>query len=113
MFNKVVELNLEYGYPSVENALLKMKNFLATAKRQGSKAVIIIHGYGSTGVGGAIKPAVVRCLGESNMCGIVKAFVSGENWINKKREFLSLCKDLQNFERKISGNNGVTVVVLK
>ena len=44
MSNKVVELNIEYGHPTVENALNYMKNSLVTYKRQGIKAVIIIHG---------------------------------------------------------------------
>ncbi len=35
-----------------------LKDFLATSKRKGTKAVIVIHGYGSTGVGGSIKMAV-------------------------------------------------------
>lgn len=113
MSNKVVELNIEYGHPTVENAINYLVNSLVTYKRQGIKAVIIIHGYGSSGVGGAIKPAVARCLGESNMCGIVRNFVSGESWFYRKKEILSICKDLANYERKISGNDGVTVVILK
>jgi len=113
MVNKVAELNIEYGNPTVETALNNMKNSLATYKRQGTKAVIVIHGYGSTGVGGAIKPAVARCLSENSMCGIVRTFVAGENWINRKKEMLSVCKDLGSYERRILGNDGVTVVILK
>jgi len=113
MINKVIELNLEYGSPTVDSALNNMKNSLATYKRQGCKAVIVIHGYGSTGVGGAIKPAVTRCLSKNTMCGIVRAFVAGENWFYRKKEMLSICKDLANYERRISGNDGVTVVILK
>ncbi|NLK71727.1 MAG: hypothetical protein GX285_01750 [Clostridiales bacterium] len=113
MVNKVIELNIEYGHPTVENALNYMKNSLVTYKRQGIRAVIIIHGYGSSGVGGSIKAAVAKCLGESSMCGIVRAFVPGENWYYRKREMLSICKDLSNYERKISGNDGITIVILK
>ena len=56
--HKVIELNIEYNNPTVSSALQKLKNSLATYKRQGTKAVIVIHGYGSTGVGGSIKTAV-------------------------------------------------------
>ena len=63
--NKVAELNLEYDSPTIAEALLKMKNALMTYKGQGYKAVIVIHGYGSTGVGGGIKVAVRKCLGEN------------------------------------------------
>jgi len=88
-------------------------NISTVFKRQGCKAVLIIHGYGSTGVGGAIKLAVRKCLNEKSMCGIVRAFSGGENWIDKKRELISICGNLKNNEHRISGNEGVTVVVLK
>lgn len=113
MVKKVVEVNLEMGMPTVEAALLKMKNSLTTYKQQGSKAVILIHGYGASGVGGSIKIAVSKCLAESSMRGIVRAFVSGEQWYIKKREFNDICGSLRDFERKISGNSGITVVILK
>lgn len=110
---KITQLNLEYGSPNIETALQKMKNALTTYKGQGYKAVLIIRGYGSTGVGGGIKIAVTKALGENSMCGIVRATCGGEEWINKKKDIISICKGLENFERKISGNNGVTVVILK
>ena len=56
--NKVVELNLENGSPTIQAALQKLKNALSTYKGQGFKVVILIHGYGSTGVGGGIRTAV-------------------------------------------------------
>jgi len=113
MSNKVAEVNLEYGMPTVDAALVKMRNSLTTYKRQGYKAVILIHGYGASGVGGSIKIAVIRSLEENSMRGIVRAYVGGEHWFNRKKEMLEVCKDLGNFERKIANNNGVTVVLLR
>jgi len=37
----------------------------------------------------------------------------GEHWISKKREMLSMCKGLSEYERRISGNAGITIVVLR
>lgn len=113
MQNKVAEINLEYDLPTVDIALIKMKNALTSCKRQGYKAVILIHGYGSSGVGGGIKAAVTKCLGESSMRGIVRAYVGGAQWHHKKREFIAMCKSLENYERRIANNDGVTVVILK
>jgi hypothetical protein len=113
MKNKVAEVNLEYGMPGIDSALQNMKNALTTYKGQGFKAVILIHGYGSTGIGGGIKAAVTKCLGENSMRGIVRTYVGGEQWINRKKELLALCKDLENYERKIANNSGVTVVILR
>lgn len=113
MSNKVVEVNLKYDMPTIDIALHKMKNALTTYKGKGYKAVILIHGYGSSGVGGGIKTAVTKCLGENSMIGIVRTYTGGEQWLNRKREILALCKDLENYERKISNNEGVTVVILR
>lgn len=113
MSNKVAEVNLEIGMPTVEAALQKMRNSLTTFKRQGYIAVILIHGYGASGVGGSIKTAVASLLGESSMSGIIRTYVTGEQWYYRKREALEICKDLKNYERKIAGNNGITVVLLR
>lgn len=113
MNNKVAEVNLESGMPTVDRAIQKMKNSLTTYKGQGFKAVILIHGYGSSGVGGNIKTAVKRSLGESSMRGIVRTYIGGEQWSHRKKEILAMCRDLENFERRIANNDGVTVVVLR
>ncbi len=111
--NKIAELNLEYGSPTIPVAIQNMKNALTTYKGKGYKAVIVIHGYGSTGVGGGIKESVRKCLNENSMRGIVRMFVSGEDWINNKRSVLAICKDLASYERRIENNNGVVVVILR
>ena len=113
MQSKVVEFNLEYDMPTVDVALQKLKNALTTYKGLGCKAVIIIHGYGASGVGGSIKAAVPRCLNDNSMRGIVRAYVGGGQWYNRKREILAMCKTLENYERRIANNEGVTVVILK
>jgi len=46
-------VNLEEGMPQVEEARLRMQYELQLAKKQGYTAVKLIHGYGSSGAGGA------------------------------------------------------------
>jgi len=111
--NKVQQINLERGLPTVDEAVRRMKNDLATAKMSGYKAAILIHGYGSTGVGGAIKPAVCKNLSQPGLVGIVKDWVCGENWQSKKILFLAHCPALKEHSRHIDGNAGITVVLLK
>jgi len=111
--NKVAELNLEYGSPTIPVAIQNMKNALTTYKGKGYKAVIVIHGYGSTGVGGGIKEAVKKCLNDNSLRGIVRMFVGGENWVNNKKSMLDICKGLESYQRRIADNDGVTVVILK
>lgn len=110
---KVKEINLEYGSPTAEAAVRTMVSQLGTCKGQGCKAVILVHGYGSSGVGGGIKTAVKSKLRESSISGIVRSHCAGESWYEKKRELLALCPALVDYQRKIDGNHGVTVVILK
>ena len=111
--SKVRQINLEQGRPTVEEAMRRMKNDLTTAKMSGCKAAILIHGYGSTGTGGAIKPAVCKNLAQPGLVGMVKDWVPGENWQNKKARFLADCPSLKDHARHIDGNLGITVVLLK
>lgn len=110
---KVKEINLERGFPTVDLAIRDMVGQLGTYKRQGYRALILIHGYGSSGVGGSIKVAVRSKLKESSLRGLVKSYVGGEDWINQKKELVGYCSQLREFESRVSGNQGVTVVLLK
>lgn len=110
---KVKEVNLERGNPTVSQAISKMVNELATAKGGGYKSIILIHGYGSSGIGGSIKPAVMNKLKEPMLAGVVKSFVNGANWDQRKKEFIEECSQLREYENRIQQNPGVTVVILK
>jgi len=110
---KVKEINLEYGSPTVDAAVRNMVSQLGTCKGQGYKAVILVHGYGSSGVGGGIKAAVRSKLRESSLSGIVRCYCGGEHWFEKKKDLLALCQSLTEHQRKIDGNQGVTVILLK
>jgi len=110
---KVKEINLEYNMPTVQEAMKKLVNSILTAKGAGYKSVILIHAYGSSGVGGSIKTATKLKLKESSLSGIVRGVCAGECWMENKKKFLDVCPQLKDFSRHIDGNLGITVVLLK
>ncbi|MEF9922060.1 MAG: hypothetical protein RR313_05980 [Anaerovoracaceae bacterium] len=110
---KVREVNLERGMPTVPVALNKMVNELSTAKMSGQKAVILVHGYGSSGVGGGIKVGVKAKLKEPYLSGIIRKFCGGEQWMDNKKDFLTVCPQLKDFSSYVDGNKGITIVLLK
>ena len=110
---KVKEINIERGSPPVGTALRNMVNELSTAKRAGYKAVVLIHGYGSSGSGGAIKIAVREKLKERSLSGIVRDFTGGEDWMNRKGEFMEICSQLKDYNTNIDGNRGITVILFR
>jgi hypothetical protein len=75
-----VVINLEKGMPKTEAALAKLKLELATLRRIGVQAVKVIHGYGSTGTGGAIRQATRQYLCDQLKNKLIKAYCPGENF---------------------------------
>lgn len=110
---KWIECNLESGMPDAATAVQKMKNQLATYRLQGYRAVLLIHGYGSSGSGGAIRAAVHRTLAAGELRGLVREYVTGSEWESRKRELVSICPGLREYERRFAGNAGVTLAILR
>ncbi len=110
---KVMKINLEAGMPTVDVALRNLVNRLSTCKGQGCKAAILVHGYGSSGVGGGIRLAVRKKLKEPSLVGMIRSVCPGEEWLNRKDEMIRQCTFLRDYDREIHGNAGVTVVTFK
>lgn len=73
-------VNLEEGMPTVEEARLRLQHTLPAARRQGYTAVKLIHGYGSSGVGGALRMEIQQELQRMVGSGSIKGFIPGESW---------------------------------
>lgn len=108
-------VDLKSHMPLVQQALVQMDRELAVARQQGYRLVKLIHGYGSTGVGGEIRIAVQKRLRELNDQGQVQAYIYGENWAPSDEQTWTLTKanpglkEDRDLGRK---NQGITVVVL-
>lgn len=112
---KLYTLNLELGMPSVEFARKKLNQGLRTARSTGSLVVKIIHGYGSTGKGGAIRLDTMKVLGEKKRAGQIRAFVPGESYSvfdAATRTMLELCPELRHDLDLTRQNHGITMVLL-
>ncbi|MCX7780409.1 MAG: Smr/MutS family protein [Negativicutes bacterium] len=115
MTTKITIINLEQGMPTVDQAIRRLDGELIRARAHGAKVVKIIHGYGSTGVGGKIKIGVRTALAERKRRGQIKEAVPGENWSvfdESARRLLEAYPGLsrdRDFER---GNAGITIVLL-
>lgn len=108
-------INLEDGMPTVEKARLRMQYELQAARRDGYKAVKLIHGYGSTGAGGALRTELQKDLRRAIRNGTVQAFVPGENWRVSDEVTWDLLKRFPEWKKDSDlgrGNRGISVVVL-
>jgi hypothetical protein len=109
-------VNLELDMPTVPRALSLLTDALRTARGEGYAAVKIIHGYGSSGQGGAIRVAVQAELTQRARAGELGAFIPGEEWrISDERSWalLQRCPELKPDADLGRGNKGISIVVLR
>ena len=108
-------IDLKSDMPSVPEALQRLECELTLARKQGSAVVKLIHGYGSSGVGGDIRVAVQRRLYELAEAGRIRGCIFGENWSKSDEQTWRLLRDnpaLKNDPDLGRRNLGITIVVL-
>lgn len=108
-------VNIEAGRPSVEVALQRLSQELRLGKANRVGALKVIHGYGSTGSGGAIRDAARRLLAERRRAGMIRDFVGGDEFSAFSpagRRAVELLPELRRDTDYGRGNDGITIVVL-
>ena len=112
---RIKVVNLEEGMPTVEQARLRMQYELETARKEGHKAVKLIHGYGSTGAGGALRIELQKELRKLAKDGMLQAVISGENWRVSDPITWDLLKRFPEWKKDSDlgrGNQGISIVLL-
>lgn len=107
-------VNLEEGMPAVEQARLRMQHELHTARGQGYKAVKLIHGYGSSGVGGSLRTELQKDLRTAARDGSIRACIAGEDWRISDETTWDLLKKFPEWKQDSDlgkNNRGITIVV--
>ena len=107
------EINLEAGRPTTRQAVGMLLRTVENSPK--GQVLKLIHGYGSSGTGGAIRVEVRRKLARMKQEGRVKMFVYGENlsiFDVDTRRLLDLAPSLRSDRDLERHNNGITVVVI-
>jgi hypothetical protein len=115
MATKIIIINLEQGMPTVDQATHRMAGELIRARAQGAKVVKIIHGYGSSGVGGGLRIGIQAALAGWKRRGEIKEAVPGENWSifdEGARRILDAYPDLNRDRDFGRSNAGITIILL-
>lgn len=113
VFHKVV--NLELGKPLVESALRKLQMEIESGRQQNLRVLTLIHGYGSSGKGGAIGVECRKVLAYLKGNGEINTFIPGEEFRSKSgptRDLLRRFPQLATSVHLNKGNRGITLVVL-
>ncbi|HKU28826.1 MAG TPA: Smr/MutS family protein [Candidatus Sulfotelmatobacter sp.] len=101
--------------PSVPIALQRLEREIAVARQEKASLLKLIHGYGSSGVGGDLRVAIQRRLREMADAGAIQACIFGEDWsksFDQAWKLLQQQPELKNDPDLGRGNCGITIVVL-
>ena len=112
----MVIINIEQGHPTVQQAMVKLQNGIYRVRATGQPVAKIVHGYGSSGAGGAIKQALWVELRKYISRRMIVSYCPGEDFgpfssagraISAKHPEASRDRDwgLQ--------NDGITVIMFK
>ena len=107
-------VNLELNQPTVPAALSILYDALRSARQERFVAVKLIHGYGSSGVGGDIRIAVQKILAQKFAAQEIRAFIPGEDWRISNEfswELLKRGPGLKQDSDLGRANRGITIVV--
>jgi DNA-nicking Smr family endonuclease len=106
--------NIEDGRPTRPQALSRLTTELNRARRDGAGMLKIIHGYGSSGEGGAIRLAIQAQLVQMEREGEIRAFIPGEEWRISNEATWALLRKYPELKRDRDlgrGNKGISVIV--
>jgi hypothetical protein len=101
--------------PSVEEAQARLQTELQAARQNGVKVLKLVHGYGSSGVGGDLRIALQATLRQMVNRHEIQDCIYGENWRTSDDSTWDLLKrlpELKNDGDLGKGNKGITMVVL-
>jgi hypothetical protein len=111
-----VVLNLEAGGPTAEEALERLTVYVRGASEAGIRALIVIHGYGSSGAGGKIKWLVRDALENNFFSGRVDEYYFGEDLSVGSAGYHAVIRRRSTLKQHLSqfkiGNAGMTVLLM-
>ena len=108
-------INIKEDNPNTDYALFLIDEEIKYSRAIGNRVVIIIHGYGSHGCGGAIKDAVKTYLPSLKKKGIIADYVFGENWgelNDAKQRICDVAPEIILKENLSRLNAGVSVILI-
>jgi hypothetical protein len=108
-------VNLEAGRPVVEVALNRLDEVIADARRNSVSVLTLIHGYGSTGRGGAIRSECRIALDYMKSKALISDYIAGEDFNKRSGRVKALLRrysPLSSDRNLNNGNQGITLVIL-
>ena len=114
--NVIRTFNVEATLPTVEEARQLVIAEIKRAKSERAKVLKVIHGYGSSGKGGALCAGLRRSFRLRKKEGVIKDFIAGEDFSIFNSTVLNLLDavpELRSDPDLNATNEGVSILWLK
>ena len=108
-------VNLEAGFPSVDDARRRLLAEMDAARKDGVRVIKVVHGWGSSGEGGKLGPAIRKSLRLRVKEGKAVLVIPGERFsgdTNEGRDLLQRHPHLRRDRDFNRANPGITLVEL-
>jgi len=105
--------NVEAGLPRLDEARRLVIEEIKRAKREAVKVLKVIHGYGSSGKGGALYVGLRKSFGLPKKEGVIRDFIAGEDFSIFNDAALALLEavpELRGDPDLVATNEGVSIV---
>ena len=108
--------NVEADFPTLDEARRLVIEEIRRAKREGAKVLKVIHGYGSSGKGGALCVGLRKSFKLRKKEGVIRDFVPGEDFSIFDQRVLAMLEaapEMRGDSDLNATNEGVTVLWIK
>ena len=112
---KLITIDIKSERQTVAEAIAQFLVEVDAYKKGGFKVMKVIHGYGSHGVGGAIRDNFLKKCQDLKNRKIIEDFVCCDKWTDKntvKRIAINYCPDLLADAELYHLNPGCSIVIL-
>lgn len=113
--SKIKTINIKESMPSIDEARIKLISEIEIARNTGVRLLKIIHGYGSSGVGGALRLAIRKSLNYRKKDGHVENIIYGERFNRNNEDIKQTMKRypaLSSDSDYNRNNEGITIAIL-
>lgn len=110
-------INLEQQMPTVDEALDRFDDELRKVMHAGFKMIKVIHGHGSSGIGGNIRRAFRDAMEHNRWGHLIREVYYGEELSFGRDGLIELQKNHPSIKKQLSrdifGNAGITLLIME
>ena len=115
-YSDIDVINLELDSPTSEEAVDQLTHYIRAASEANVRALVVIHGYGSSGKGGNIRKKIREALEHNYFADRISEYYHGEDLKHQSDAYREIIKRRPTLKRHLKrfkeGNAGITLLIM-